>query len=67
MAVAGERPDDLIHAIRQGHLVVETTTGGPTEPILAPDEDDDSGSASDDSGAPLLLDCELWPIDCELR
>jgi len=42
VAVAGERPDDFIDAIRQGHLVVESTIGGPTEPILRPDQVDES-------------------------
>jgi hypothetical protein len=37
----GERPDDVIDAIRQGELIVEATTGGPTEPIPHFREDDD--------------------------
>lgn len=42
VAVAGERSDDFIDAIRQGELIVEATTGGPTEPIPRSGEDDDS-------------------------
>ena len=42
VVVAGERPDDFIDAIRQGHLVVETTIGGPTEPFDRPGRVDES-------------------------
>ena len=42
VAVGGERPDDFVDAIRQGDLVVESTIGGPTEPIHRPDHADES-------------------------
>ena len=38
----GERPDDLVDAIREGQLVIESTIGGPTEPIDRPDQLDES-------------------------
>jgi len=43
IVATGERPDDIVDALRQGKLVVESVIGGPSNPIDSPGRGRDPG------------------------